>query len=109
MHFSTLLLPLATLACAAPASELVSRAPSCTTFKVPINASAETQVFNIPDSYNFSQGLQPIINAAMGDVETELGDILGPISLTSGTYKINMKYCVPEVTVDSRAKTVQVS
>jgi len=116
MRFSSTILPLtlASLAYASPSrqdQELAPRTsgPTCTTFKVPITANAQNKAFNIPASYDLSQGVGPILNSVLAGVETALGNLLGGLILTSGTYNINMKYCEPEVTVASRAKTIQVS
>lgn len=107
--FSTLL-PLVGLALATSPNELAQRSsgPTCKTFKVPITASAKNKVFNIAaDADDLQGGIGSVLNSVLSQVETGLGNLLGGLILTSGTYKINMKYCTPEVTVASRKNTVQ--
>lgn len=107
--FSTLL-PLVGLALATSPNELAQRSsgPTCKTFKVPITASAKNKVFNIAaDADDLQGGIGSVLNSVLSQVETGLGNLLGGLILTSGTYKINMKYCIPEVTVSSRKNTVQ--
>jgi hypothetical protein len=82
--------------------------PTCTTFKVPITASAQNTVINLPPNYDAnSNPLGQLTNSIEGSGETILGNVLGDLILTSGTYNINMQYCVPEVYNASRADTLQ--
>lgn len=89
-------------------SSLSRRAgPTCTTFKVPIQASAQNRKVFLPPNFNAnSNPLGQLTNAGEASLESLLGNVLGGLILTSGTYNINMQYCEPEV-VNERANTLQ--
>lgn len=112
MHFTLPLLTLAGFAMAAtiPSSDSLAKrsGPTCTTFKVPIKASAQNYIVNLPPNYDAnSNPLGQLTNSIEGSGETILGNVLGDLILTEGTYNINMQYCVPEVNNKSRADTLQ--
>jgi hypothetical protein len=82
--------------------------PKCTTFKVPISASAQNRKVILPPNFDAtSNPLGQLLNSIEASGETGLGNVLGDAILTSGTYQINMQYCVPEVYNKSRADTLQ--
>lgn len=116
MHFTVPLFALIgfSIAAAIPSQEqgaatLVRRSgPTCTTFKVPIKASASNVIINLPPNYDAnSNPLGQLTNSLEASGETILGNVLGDLILTEGTYNINMQYCVPEVKNASRAQTLQ--
>lgn len=84
--------------------------PSCTTFKVPITASAQnSKILAGPSTTDPTSLLGQLTNAFIAGGETALGNYLGGPTEVKGTYSINMMYCQPEVYNAKRAKTLQCS
>lgn len=82
--------------------------PSCTTFKVPITASAQnSKILAGPSTTDPTSLLGQLTNAFIAGGETALGNYLGGPTEVKGTYSINMMYCQPEVYNAKRAKTLQ--
>lgn len=105
MFKSLFVLALATFTAAVPQPRATG--PTCTTFKMAIKATAQNNKIILPPNYNSSDPLGSITNSILSSGETGLGNILGGLVLTSGTYNINMMYCEPEVQIQNRSNTLQ--
>lgn len=101
--------PLTALAGLTQAATLARRVePQCTDFLIPVHASSSQMISadNIPTDLTNPTVLTDYL---VSQLESGLAGLLGGIGAVeqSGDFNISARYCVPAVTVASRANTIQ--